>query len=904
VTEPYRKKLIEVALPLAAINRESAREKAIRHGHPSTLHLWWARRPLSACRAVLFASIVDDPSSRTDLFPTEEAQEAERQRLFRLIEELVTWENLNNERVLASAREEILKATEGNPPPVLDPFCGGGSIPLEAQRLGLEAHASDLNPVAVLITKALIEIPPKFAGNAPINPEASAKLGHGASWSGAQGIAEDVRYYARWMRDRAAERIAHLYPTAELPDGTAATVIAWLWGRTVICPNPDCRATMTLLNGTTLSRRRGHEAFLVPRIEDSRVTFAISSDRGSSDAGTVGRTGARCLVCEQPAPLAHVRAEALAGRMGSQLLCVVTEGNRKRHYVEATSEHELAASVPPPEDAPTSDLPESALGFRVQGYGITRHDQLFSPRQLNALSTFSELVGAARDKSISDGASPEYADALAVYLTLAIGRLANRCSSQSFWNPNGEKVEQVFARNALPMIWVFAEANPFSDSSGNFLGQVDYLVAALEGVPARGTGVVRQLDAASLPDDKRAHVVTDPPYYDNVPYADLSDFFYVWLRRSGTTVLPDVFSTVLVPKSQELIAEPARHGGKRPAAKFFEEGMRSVFERLRKIQVDGFPAAVFYAFKQSEENGDGSGRASTGWETMLEGLVRSGFEITGTWPMRTEQPGGLREHGRNSLASSVVIVCRPRAVEAPMTTRGDFIRLLRAELPGTLRSLQRANIAPVDLAQAAIGPGMAIYSRYSRIREATDSTMGVRDALALINQVLDEILAEQEGEFDSDTRFAISWFEEHGNNEGPFGDAETLAKAKNVSVRGLVEAGIMASRAPKVRLVGRDELRADWDPAADDRLTIWEVTQHLIRRLEVGGEIAAADLLRRVGAVAESARDLAYRLYTISERKSWAQEALGYNALVVSWPEIARLAAEHAMGSAQQSLGV
>ena len=891
MSELYRRKLIEVALPLEAINRESAREKSIRHGHPSTLHLWWARRPLAACRAVLFASLVDDPSSRPDEFPTEDAQEIERQRLFRIIEELVKWENSNNETVLEAARAEILKSTDGKPPPVLDPFCGGGSIPLEAQRLGLEAHASDLNPVAVLITKALVEIPPKFAGQPPVNPESRAKLAHGATWKRTQGLAEDVRYYGKWMRDEAFRRIGHLYPRTTLPDGAEATVIAWIWARTVTCPNPACGATMPLLNGFTMSRRRGHEAQLVPVVDGRSVAFEINSGRREAHEGTVGRRGAVCLVCNEAVPLAHVRAEASAGRMGAELLCLVAEGDRRREYLVSDPVHVAAAEVPPPQDSPETSLPAAALGFRVQGYGITRHDQLFSPRQLIALSTFSELVSAARDRATDDGGSPEYANAIAAYLTLVMGRFANRSSSQSFWNPNRDTVEQVFARNALPMIWVFAEANPFSDSSGNFEGQLDYLVAALKGVPARGGSVVSQLDAASLP-EQRAHVVTDPPYYDNVPYADLSDFFYIWLRRSGAAVYPDLFSTVLVPKNQELIAEPARHGGRQQAAAFFEQGMRRVFERLRIVQMEAFPSALFYAFKQAEDDGDGSGRASTGWETMLSGLIDSGYEVTGTWPMRTEQAGGLREHGRNSLASSIVIVARGRQIDAPVTTRRDLVSQLRAELPESLRQLQHGSVAPVDLAQASIGPGMAIFSRFSKVLEADGSAMTIRTALGVINQILDEILAEQEGDFDAWSRFAVSWFEHRGFDEGPYGEAETLATAKATAVSAVERAGILVARAGKVRLLRREELQASWDPATDRQPTVWEATQHLVRRLEEDGENAAADLLRRVGGLGEVARELAYRLYTICERKDWAQEALGYNALGASWSEIQRLAAD------------
>jgi putative DNA methylase len=897
----YKKKLIEVALPLVAINRESAREKSIRHGHPSTLHLWWARRPLAACRAVLFASLVDDPSAHPDQFPTDEDQERERQRLFDIIEVLVKWESTTDPVVLGAAEAEIVRSCGGSPPPILDPFCGGGSIPLEAQRLGLEAHASDLNPVAVLITKAMIEIPPKFAGQPPIHPNnGSAKeLG---SWAGAQGLAEDVRYYAQWMSDEAARRIGTLYPTVAVPaaqGGGRATVIAWLWARTITCPNPACGARLPLLNSLGVSRRRNNETWLhpIPDRERKAVAFEIRTGSGCPKEGSVGRNGATCLACGAAVPLAIVRAEAKAGRMGAQLLCTVAEGNRRRLYIEADDEQRRAAEVKRPSDVPETELPEAALGFRVQGYGITRHWQLFTSRQLVALTTFCGLVEDARKQVVADGGEDAYPDAIATYLSLCVGRLANRCSSQCFWNPVGDKVEQVFARNALPMVWVYAEANPFSDSSGNFTGQADYLVEALARTPARGHAVVQQLDAATVVDwtafDRPPMVVaTDPPYYDNIPYADLSDFFYVWLRRCLSRIHPEPFSTILTPKTQELIAEPARHGGSwHAAANFFENGLRCAFENMLAVHDGEFPLTVFYAFKQSEDNNDGAGRVSTGWETMLEGLLGAGTVITGTWPVRTEKGGGLRDVGRAALASSIVLVCRKRSLNAALATRKEFIEALNTELPNALQRLQHGNIAPVDLAQASIGPGMATFSQYARVVEADGTPMTVRSALGIINDVLDAVLSEQEGDFDADSRWALAWFEECGQQPGPFGKAETLSKAKNTAINGLVRAGILEAKGNQVRLLDRSDLPGSWDPTTDMRLTVWEVTQHLILALETGGEAKAAELLRRIGGLGETARQLAYRLFVICERKKLTKEALAYNSLVVAWPEIARLAA-------------
>jgi putative DNA methylase len=845
---------------------------------------------------VLFASLVDDPSSDPDRFQNEEAQQRERQRLFGIIEELVKWENSSNEEVLVRARAEILKSTGGHPPPVLDPFCGGGSIPLEAQRLGLDACASDLNPVAVLITKALIEIPPKFAGRPPIHPKEDRSVVP-REWRGAQGLAEDVRYYGEWMRTAAAKRIGHVYPNARLPKehgGGEAPVIAWIWARTVACPNPACRAEMPLLNSFVLSRRKGGGAWLeaTPTGDRKAVEFGIGTKGDPPSGGTVSRNGAICLVCQEEAPLAYVRAEGKAGRLRTQLLCTIAEGARGRVYLSASEDQRAAASVSRPEQVPDTSLPQEALGFRVQGYGITKHWQLFSDRQLVAMTTFADLVRSAREQALEDGADMAYADAVALYLALGVGRLGNRCSSQCFWNPTGDKVEQVFARNAIPMVWVFAEANPFSSSTGNFQGQVEYLAEALSRVPAHGSGVARQLDAtsAALDDKRRVLVATDPPYYDNVPYADLSDFFYVWLRRAAGFVDPQLFSTVLVPKAQELIAEPARHGGWDGAAAFFEDGLRRAFERCRAAHDPEFPFTLFYAFKQAEEDGDGEGRISTGWETMLQSLIDSGWMVHGTWPMRTEKSGGLRDQARNALASSIVLVCRPRPASAALATRKELLAALKRDLPEALRRLQHGSIAPVDLAQAAIGPGMAVFSRYSKVIEADGSRMSVRAALQIINQALDDVLTEQESEFDGDTRWALAWFEQHGMAEGPYGDAETLATAKDISIVALVRAGLLEAKRGKVRLLRRNELPANWNPAMDNRLTVWELTQHLICRLEEGGESSASELLKLVGSLGDTARDLAYRLYNLCERKGWAQEATAYNGLVTAWPELTRLA--------------
>lgn len=917
-----RKKLIEVALPLEAINRESAREKSIRHGHPSTLHLWWARRPLAACRAVLFASLVDDPSSRPEEFPTEEAQGAERRRLFDMIEELVKWENTTNERVLEAARAEILKSTGGNPPPVLDPFCGGGSIPLEAQRLGLEAHASDLNPVPVLINKALIEIPPKFAGMPPVNPESRKNLGHSSKWKGAAGLAEDVRYYGRWMRNEAERRIGHLYPKVRLPKeygGGESTVIAWLWARTVTCPNPACGAQMPLVRTYALSTKKGQEAWLQPVIDRTNypplIRFEVVSRPGPlCEPAKVGRGASfRCLACSQIAEETFIRSEAVARRMGARLLALVAEGSKSRVYLSPVDSDSPRMSWATHSDIPTQRISDNPRWFSPPIYGLDTFEKLFTERQLEALTTFSDLVGEARERILQDardaGAveyltrtsapladAQGYVDAVATYLAFAVSKAASRNCTLAIWEPGMGRLAGAFGRQAIPMQWSFAETNPLAGAGGDIAGTAVSVSEVLDRLAPTRAGIVSQADAAHANHRQGVVVATDPPYYDNIGYADLSDFFYVWLRRSLRTIYPTLLSTLLTPKAEELVATPHRFGGnKREAQQFFEKGLEQAFARMRAIQNESVPMTLFYAFKQSEvmraeENLISESIASTGWETMLGGLIASGFSVLGTWPIRSEDTGSLKKD-INALASSIVLVCRPRPAGAASTSRLQFLMELKRELPGALRVLQQGNVAPVDLAQAAIGPGMSIFSRYVRVLENDGSTMQVRTALALINQTLDEVLTEQEGEFDSDTRWALTWFNQYGSAEGSFDDANKLATARNTSVEGLSAAGVVVSSRGKVRLLKRDELPEGWDPTTDSRQTVWESTHHLIRCLEHGGEVAAARLLAKLGPAGQVARDLAYRLYTTCERKGWAQEAQAYNALVVAWPEIARQAA-------------
>jgi putative DNA methylase len=920
---PIRKKLIEVSIPLEDINAESAREKSIRHGHPSTLHLWWARRPLAAARAVLFAQLVDDPSSNPDL--TEEQQTAERERLHGIIRRLVKWENLNNETLVCEAHEEILKSTGGNPPAILDPFAGGGTIPLEAQRLGLEAHASDLNPVAVLINKALIEIPPKFAGRPPVFPGVAAtKLG---AWPRATGLAEDVRRYGAWMRDQAKERIGALYPDATVVDKkakkeTKATTIAWIWARTVTCPNPACGIEMPLVRSWWLGKKKGKEAYVVPTIIDDadapggrRVEFSIGHDKAKGPAkasdGTVTGGTATCVACQATAPARYLREQARSVGLSKTLMAIVAEGNRRRIYTAPTKEHYLASLVDRPAKTPDQKVPTPNHDVdRLPMYGMPRWSDAFTNRQLVALTTFSDLVGEAREKVLKDaaaagfpsgsrltdgGAGAEaYADAVATYLGIGVSKATDYHNALCAWrsDPKNEGVGHLFARQAIPMVWDFCEGNPLSSSSGNLRDQYTWIAKVLDMVPAMIAGVVFQANAAA-----RGYygsvIATDPPYYDNIGYADLSDFFYVWLRRSLREIHPALFASMLVPKAEELVANPYRHDGPDGAERFFENGFEQVFARARQAASDDFPITVFYAFKQSELEQEGI--TSTGWATILEGMIREGWAITATWPVRTEMANRMIAANKNALASSIVLVLRPRHETAGQTTRRGFLAALRRELPTALEQLRRGSIAPVDLTQATIGPGMAVFSRYTRVVENDGSDMSVKSAITLINQALDEALDEGVGDLDADTRFCLKWYEQHGWNKGPYGVAESLAVPYNISVRGVADSGVLRQGEGIVQLIRPADLRSNWNPITDDRISVWEVMCHLGRVLssEDGGLEPAAKLMAaaatRPEIDSEAVQRLAYRLYELT-KTSRTDDARLFNLVGGSWTDLTEAA--------------
>ena len=814
----YKKKLIEVALPLEAINAASSREKSIRHGHPSTLHLWWARRPLAAARAVIWSSLVDDPSSHPDEFPTEEAQNKERQRLFGILEELVKWENSNNKEVLAEAKAEIMKSTNGNPPALLDPFAGGGAIPLEAQRLGLEAHASDLNPVAVMINKAMIEIPPKFAGQPPVNPESRRKLG--GEWKGVQGLAEDVRYYGEWMKQRAWERIGHLYPKIKDENGIERTVIAWLWARTVKCPNPACGCEMPLVSSFVLSKKKGKEAFIQPVIEGKNIHYVVRFGKNAPEGTIIRRKGAKCICCGTPIDFAYVRNEATTGRMSAVLMAIVAEERGGRVFLSPNEAQIKAAATAIPENVPESEMPYKALGINVRAYGFNQYKDLFTARQLNAITTFIDIIIDVKLEIERNGGSREYASAVCTYLAFAIDKIADRNSTFSGWDISRESLRNTFAMQTIQMSWDYAESNPFSNSAGCWDNAVDWIVRVLNLLPASLKGDAQQADAQNNNLFQNIMVSTDPPYYDNIGYADLSDFFYVWMRQALKGMYPTLFHTMLVPKTEELVANPFKFDGNSDKAKnFFEDGMLETFRNINRYACKNVPITVYYAFKQTDTYGLDD-TASTGWETMLSAIIQAGFTLTGTWPLRTELANRSRGVSSNALASSIVLVCRKRPADAPICTRRDFINTLKRELKPALKKLQQSNIAPVDLAQSAIGPGMGVYSRFSKVLEADGTPMSVRLALQIINQELDLYFSEQDGELDRDSRFCVDLYTQYAFNDVKFGETDVLARAKNTSVEKLAARGVLYAQKGVVRLLDREEI-----PEKIDKEIIWLLTR-------------------------------------------------------------------------------
>jgi putative DNA methylase len=958
------KKLIEVALPLDAINAACAREKSIRHGHPSTLHLWWARRPLTAARATIFGQLVNDPSWRWEMenpgqIPPghiKASWAASRKRLFAIIEELVQWENTANDSVLEKARVEIRKswretcaANQGHPnaptlfdperlPGFHDPFAGGGAIPLEAQRLGLESFASDLNPVPVLLNKAMIEIPPKFVGQPPVSKRRHSEnantkrkaqeLPMEQVWRGALGLAEDIRHYGEWMREEAHKRIGRLYPTVEITKETASdrpdlkslvgdnlTVIAWIWARTVKSPNPAfSHVDVPLASTFILSSKAGKEVYVQPIVCGDSYQFTIKVGKPPLEAksGTKLARGAnfRCILSQTSIEPHYIKSEGMQKRLGARLMAVVCEGKKGRVYLPPQPDMERIAQDAQPSWIPETPLPDDVRNFWTLNYGLSTFSDLFTPRQLVALTTFADLVREARElvyldatsAGLANGSSSlemggsgaeSYADSVALFLGLLVDKMAFLGSSICYWEPIAQCPRGIFARQSIPMTWDYAEPNPFSTSSGCWDGFVKSLSGGAEALLGAASstplGHATQADARSQVASADKVVSTDPPYYDNIGYANLSDYFYVWLRRSLRSVFPTLFASMVVPKADELVADPYRHGGREEAELFFLNGMTQALQRVTSLAHPAFPVSIYYAFKQSESTKNGT--HSTGWETFLEAIIGAGLMVTGTWPMRTEMTAALKDT-TNVLASSIVLVCRRRPLDATTISRREFIRELNQVLPYALDEMTRGSVAgqspvaPVDLSQAIIGPGMAVFSKYAAVLEADGSPMSGRTALQLINRFL------AEDDFDADTQFCLHWFEQCGWETGKFGEADVLARSKGTSVDGVKNAGVLHSAGGNVRLLKWGEYPNEWDPKSDQRLPIWEVLHQLIRVFNTDGETGAAAVFASVQSKAEAARQLAYRLYTLCERKNWAEDARAYNEVVTSWSGIESAAAK------------
>ncbi|OGI09423.1 MAG: hypothetical protein A3F80_07920 [Candidatus Melainabacteria bacterium RIFCSPLOWO2_12_FULL_35_11] len=914
----YKKKLIEVAIPLEAINKEAVREKSIRHGHPSTLHLWWSRKPLSACRAILFAQLVDDPSSHPDKFPTQTDITKERNRLFKLIEELLDWDNIfkNQSSILSRAKKEILLSSNGKLPLFWDPFSGGGSIPLEAKRLGLETYSSDINPIAVIIGKSLLELPSGFSDIQPVNSnyrlENEIKKGL-SNFQGFKGLAEDIKHYGNLIFNKAKEEIGYLYPNVELEINNIKkqfNVIAWLWTRIVPSPNPSLKGTyVPLISTFELSRKQ--QIFLKVNINKKNMTYDFTINKegmNNLDEGTIKSNGGRCLISDTPITLNYLKEQGKNGNIKHRLKAIILEGEKGKIYIPPIKQHETIIKDLIPNISFDEKLSNHPQYMGCPRYGLDTFDKLFTNRQLVALNTFSELISDTRELIYKDSLlafnndtlkAKLYSNLITTYLSIAFDKAADYWSSLCTWHVGRETIRNTFSRQALPMVWDFAETNPFSDSTGNWNGCIRWICKVVENLPKDTKAYCNLRDATEKNELKDVIISTDPPYFDNVPYGDLSDFFYVWLRKNLKDIYPDIFSTVLVPKMNEIIADRYRYGSKEEASKIFLERMQTALNNMLSICSEDYPMTIYYAFKQSES----TEFSSTGWETFLEALINAGFQIEGTFPIHSELSNRTRGLKSNALSSSILLVCRKRLKNAKVITRGDFLRILREELPQSIKIFHETNIPPVDLVQTCIGPGMSIFTKHSKVLEADGTVMPVKTALQLINQVLDEYLSKNESSYDSYTRFAITWFEQYGIEAGPYGDAETIAKAKNISVNGAVEAGIIESKSGKVRLLKREELQLDWDPYKDKRLTIWESTQYLIRELQNNGEIGAAALLYKLGSKGELARDLAYRLYDMCDRKKWAEEALSYNSLVIAWPNIVQLTSD-LKGSEQIKLNV
>ena len=920
----YKKKLIEVALPLEDINRESVKQKTGRPktGYPTTLHKYWAQRSVATARAAIWSSLVDDPSSHPEKFPTADLQKKERLRRFDILRKLILWESTADASLWAEARKIAEEDCGGSLPPFIDPFAGSGAIPLEALRLGMSAHASDLNPLAVTIQHMLVEWPQKFANK----PAVHRRNKGGLSASTAFGnLAADVLAYGEDINEKLRGRIGEFYPPVTDSFGKEIEPGVFMWARTVPCPNPACGVLTPLVKDWKLSTRSG--AHIRPVIDRAAKTinFAVQHDGVVPEPSFNGRKGGACLMCEAPIDFVWIRKQGVAGLINHRLMAIAAGDDYSWAFYQPTSEHEsVALTVPDSTWVPRGDIPNNTRDFRTQLYGMATWASLFTPRQMLALTTLQDIIRETEADIDSDavaagyvsGGEPlsrggtgahAYAQLVRAYIHLTASNLTEWNCSVTRWSPNGPQLSSLFARQAVIMNWNYAEGSLFGKGGANFLQKLRRTVEVIDRTPTTTTGTARQADATRMvwDHDKAPLVVTDPPYYDNISYSELADFFYVWLRESMRDIDPETFATISSPKSEELIMAKNRHGGDEEKAKqFFEDGLTQALHHLRSISDPDLPLSIYYAYNDTDESEDGEGNkeiGSSGWETILQSIVDAGLQIVMTYPLRSEAVGRAISTNASALAACILLVCRPRSDKAPVGTRGDFTLGLQGELSQAIERLKDGDLGALDLSQAAIGPGMAVFTRYSKVLESDGRKMTMRTALDLINKSVSEVAGKGDAMFDQQTRWCVRWFEEKGLSEGLYGDAQMLANANGLNIPELERFGVISSKGGKVQLLVGDRLPTDWDPRLDSRISSWEVLHHLIAcllpkgnplsRANGGSEKEALALASALSPLlVEQAKELSYRMFDICRVRGWNQEALAYNAIGQSWADLRSVA--------------
>ncbi len=918
----YKKKLIEVALPLEAINAESVTQKTGRPktGYPTSIHKYWAQRSIATARAAIWASLVDDPSSHPDKWPTPESQATERAKLFNQLEEIISWDKTTDSAVWQRAQATAKSSWGGILPPFLDPFAGSGAIPLEALRFGMETHASDLNPLAVTLERAVIAWAPRFSGKPAVNAASSTGLQH---TSPSAGLADDIRHYAEQINADLRERVGKHYPRVLAPNGQKVEPGVYIWARTVECPNQVCRGRTPLVLNWRLSSR-GDKAYVKPRInaKDKTINFEIDYGQDAPEPSFSGRRGGVCIFCATPITLDYVRTHANTDTIEDRLLAIAVGDEYSWKFSPGTlKDEELARNVPAPTWIPRGEIPLSP-NVRAPLWGMKTWASLYTPRQLLVLSELhnsikviqTEVEVAAKNssafpvdpRSLSEGGSGPraYAEAVRSYLHLVGTNLADYSCKFATWKPDGPQIGVAFVRQALGITWGYAEGSLLGKGGANFMEKAKRVAEVVERLPAGNQGIALQQDATKIvwSADVKPLIITDPPYFDLIEFGELSDFFYVWMREAMRDLDPDLYATLQTPKDDELTASPHRfEGDKLKGKQEFESGLTEAMTRLREIANPDLPLSIYYAYNDRETTEDDSGQmvtSSSGWETMLQSLVNAGLTVVATYPFRTEAKGRANSNGTNALAAAILVVCRIRSETAKVGTRAEFVQGLTSVMTPALRDLVAADIGPIDLAQAAIGPGMSVYTAYSKVLEANGNQMSMGTALDLIHQSVKEAQGSQDATFDAETRWAIEWFSTYRYTDGEYGDAQVLANSAGITMQGLAEAGVVKAAGGKVALSAGDGLPEDWDPSTDTRVTSWEVLHHLMRALlpeEMGpaaksgggSEAEAVKIAEKLSpALMQNAKLLAYRLFEICREQSWDKEGMAFNNFGRSWGEI------------------